>query len=256
MNTWNYRLTCDARSAVARMFILVGAMFMLATPAHASLLFEVQIRSLDLVGVGANGPISIHLTPGQASTGMTTVAPDGTPGDINPGNSTPTVADSFFDVFFDLYPYPCIGSDCPKPIEQTIKTSAPCETFGFLPFPPDCPYVGVPATPIVIDGASVLKFLLSLTRVNELIPMQGWDRALVMAAVLDIDTNPEPDLRLEGNLIVDFRQVPEPATVLLLLLAAAAATFSDRGRNFRSPLHGSQAFNPSSASPPPARHPH
>lgn len=235
MNTCKFTLCPKARSAMAKMLILAGAMFMLATPAHASLMFEVQIRSLDLVGVGANSSGSMHLTAGQASTGNATVAPDGTPGDINPGNSTPTVTDSFFDIFTELEI--CNGSNCnQQPVEQRIKTSAPCETFGFLPFPPDCPYVGEPVSPITVLGAAILKFLLTLGPPQELLPpMPGWDHALVMAAVLDIDTDPvfDPKLRLVGEMIVDLRQVPEPETALLLLLAAAAATFAGRHRAAR-----------------------
>lgn len=228
MNACKFTPYPKARSAMARMLTAVGFMFMLAAPTHATLMFEVQIRSLDLVGVGASGSASLHLSSGQASTGMTAVAPDGTPGDINPGNSTPTVTNSFFDVFFELEL--CNGSNCnQQPVEQRIETSAPCEPFGSLPFPPDCPYVGVPASPISVFGAAVLKFLLSLGPPTELIPMAGWDRAFVMAAFLDIDTDPvlDPKLRLVGEMIVDLRQVPEPATALLLLLAAAAAIFAN-----------------------------
>jgi hypothetical protein len=57
---------------------------------------------MNLFATGVNGPLGIDLDAAQASVGMLSVAPDGTAGDINPGNGKATVTASFFDIFAEL----------------------------------------------------------------------------------------------------------------------------------------------------------
>ena len=190
----------------------------------APVVLATQIRALDLFGDGAYGLIELHLTPGTTSTGMTVIAPDGTAGDLTPGNGQHTVLSSFFDVFFDL-------TSTPGPIGSSVKTSnfgriaiaAPCENpFPFGPVPPGCVYMGDPVFTIEDVWAIIAMHLVDLASVTSIPPLPGFDFAEMFNTTLQIDTNPARGYTLTGPMKVDARFVPEPSTLLLVGLALAS----------------------------------
>ena len=145
-----------------------GAVFLLLLcgNAQAVLVYQAQIRSMDLTAQGVNGPLVFHLDAAQASTGMVSVAPNGTAGDINPGDGKATVVGSFFDIFADLEPMNCFPN-CPDktPVEEHIKTSGSCGSVAnfFDVFPPDCPYEG-DQTFTIEDVIAVVRLAARLRR--------------------------------------------------------------------------------------------
>ena len=182
-----------------------------------------QIRALDLFGVGANGPIELHLTPGTTSTGMTVIAPDGTAGDLTPGNGQATVLSSFFDVFFDLTSTPSPGgSSMTTSIVGHIAIPGPCENpFSAVPVPPGCTYEGHPIFKIEDVDAVIVRHLVFLGSVMFIPPLPLFDFAEMFDTTLQIDTNPPRGYTLTGGMKVDAR-VPEPSTLLLVGLALAS----------------------------------
>ena len=183
-----------------------------------------QIRALDLLGVGENGPIELHLTPGTTSTGRTVVAPDGTPGDLTPGNGQATVLSSFFDVFFDLTSTPSPGG--PRRTTSNVGHIAipgPCENpFSAVPVPPGCTYEGHPIFKIEDVEAIIAMHLVDLGSVMLIPPLPGFDFAEMFNTTLQIETNPARGYTLRGPMKVDARFVPEPSTLLLVGLALAS----------------------------------
>jgi hypothetical protein len=211
-----------------------GLAFLLCGTAHAAVTYQAQIRSMNLFATGVNGPLGIHLDAAQASVGMLSVAPDGTPGDINPGNGQATVIASFFDIFAELSPVTACFPNCPDetPVQTHVTTSGSCETFSnfFDVFPPNCPYQGDTLFSIEDVIALIAEFLFNDALPTEFPPQPGWDFALVMATNLQIATNPARGYRFLGETIIDFRQVPEPATAPLVALAVFAAAAAGRLR--------------------------
>ena len=187
-----------------------------------------QIRALDLFGDGAYGPIELHLTPGTTSTGRTVIAPDGTAGDLSPGNGQHTVLSSFFDVFFDITstPSPLVPSQTTSNFGR-IALAGPCENpFAFAPVPPGCTYFGHPVFPVEDVFAFIVRHLVFLPSVIFIPPLPGFDFAEMFDTTLQIDTNPARGYTLTGDgmkgMKVDARVVPEPSTLLLVGLALAS----------------------------------
>lgn len=200
---------------------------MVASPVHAIVL-QTSIRALDLFGTGVNGPIELHLTPGMPSFGMTVLAPDGTPGDITPGNGQATVLCSFFDVFFDITSDPGTGPVTTSVVGH-IAISAPCENLTiFPPVPPGCTYFGHPVYTVEDVQAVITRHIVTLSTVVDITPLPGFDFAEMFDTVLQIDTNPARGYELRGNMKVDARLIPEPATLLLVLLGVAGAFLTYR----------------------------
>ena len=190
----------------------------------APVVLKTQIRALDLFGDGAYGPIELHLTPGTTSPGMTVIAPDGTAGDLTPGNGQATVLSSFFDVFFDLTSTPSSpGPSVTTSIVGHIAIPGPCENpFSSVPVPPGCTYEGHPIFKIEDVEAIIAMHLVDLGSVMLIPPLPGFDFAEMFNTTLQIDTNPARGYTLAGPMKVDARVVPEPSTLLLVGLALAS----------------------------------
>ena len=208
-----------------------GALAVPAGPVHAAVFLDTRIRALDLVGSGINGPIALHLTPGTNSLGKTVLAPDGTPGDITPGNGQATVLSSFFDVFFDITSDPGSGPVTTSVIGH-IAISAPCENpvLG-PPLPPGCTYQGHPVYTVEDVLAVVTRHIANLGSVVGISPLPGFDFAEMFSTRLEIDTNPARGYILNGNMIVDAVAVPEPATLLLVVFGVAGVGLANRRRS-------------------------
>ena len=203
---------------------LALAATMVASPVHATVL-HTSIRALDLFGTGNNGPIELHLTPGMPSLGKTVLAPDGTPGDITPGNGQATVLSSFFDVFFDITSDPGTGPVTTSVVGR-IAISAPCENLTiFPPVPPGCTYFGHPVYTVEDVQAVITRHIVDLTTVKPIPPLAGFKFAEMFDTQLEIQTNTGRVYMLSGSMIVD---VPEPATLLLVLLGVAGAFLTHR----------------------------
>ena len=216
---------------LATLLTVLATALLHASPANALVMYQAQISSMELSAAGATGQLAFHLDSGQASTGMLGVAPDSTAGDINPGNGKATVVGSFFDIFAELEPMNC-SPNCPDKtkVKEKIEPSGSCETtFAnfFDVFPPDCPYVDDQSFSIEDVVALITEFLFELS-LPTVVPHPGWDFALVMATVLDIQTDTARGYRFVGETVIDFRRVPEPGTMLLVLLGLVAATVARR----------------------------
>ena len=203
---------------------LALAATMVASPVHATVL-HTSIRALDLFGTGVNGPIELHLTPGMPSLGKTVLAPDGTPGDITPGNGQATVLSSFFDVFTDITSDPGTGPVTTSVIER-IAISAPCENpVGFPPAPPGCMYEAIFVVPVEDVVALFVRHFVNLSSVVFIDPLPGFKFAEMFDTQLVIHTDTGRVYTLSGSMTVD---VPEPATLLLVLLGVAGAFLTHR----------------------------
>lgn len=224
-------VTGAVTSPLIKFWLGAAMALMFCGTAHAAVTYQAQIRSMNLFATGVNGPLGIHLDAAQPSVGMLSVAPDGTPGDINPGNGQATVIASFFDIFAELSPVMACFPNCPDetPVETHITTTGSCEALSnfFDVFPPNCPYQGVTLFSIEDVIALIAEFLFNDELPTVFPPQPGWDFALVMATNLQIATNPARGYRFVGETIIDFRQVAEPATAPLVALAVLAAAAAD-----------------------------
>jgi hypothetical protein len=191
-----------------------------ACDVSAGFTFNTEILSLTLTGDGQYGPITITLTPGTHSTGQTTIAPDGTPGDIDPGNGQDTVIDSFFDVWFDISFMDASGVTITSSIAAAhMAINAPCENApGLPPLPPGCMYMGHPIFEIEDYIAIVANHLPDPATVVNLPPLPGFQYVEEFNTTLFIETQGGPTYQLSGPMVVGI--VPAPATLALLGILA------------------------------------
>ncbi len=202
--------------------LVLGLLLSMAGTASAGIVLPTQVVSLNLSGQGQNGPVSINLTAGQTSTGATEIAPDGTPGDLTPGNGQDTVVSSFFDIFFDITSTPTGGVPTTTSHEApNMAIAGPYENApGLPPVPPAATYMGHPVFTVEDYSAIAAMHTPDPTTAWFDYSVPGFLFVEHFSTRAEIITDGGPTYQLDGEMVVGI--VPEPATLSLLGLGGLA----------------------------------